>query len=77
MKGKGQLRPNWQLIMMSSGDKRQSKRRVNKMTAVKKQINFRSFSSLDQIHAIHGLSKRITDQILSLRETNKILKACS
>lgn len=63
--------------MMSSGDKRQSKRRVNKMIAVKKQINFLSFSSLDQIHAIHGLSKRITDRILSLRETNKIFKACS
>jgi hypothetical protein len=62
--------------MMSSGDKRLIRRKVTKMIVHRNKKNFHSFSSLDQIPAIHGLLKRIIVQIRSLKGTARISKAC-
>lgn len=55
MREKGPLHLNSQHTMINSGDRRLKIRKVTKMTVQKSRINFHSFSSLDPIHAIHGL----------------------
>jgi hypothetical protein len=77
VKGKVQLHHNRPLTMISSGDRKLKTRKVKKTKVHKSRINFHSFNSLDQIHAIHGQLKKIIDRILSLRESSQILIACS